>query len=208
MRTKIATLILLLFFSVTPYLPTAVTPVVAQAKEDAGLDYYMDGYLIHGEIGDLSEYHELLTALLIAKKGDEIALYIDSPGGQMYTGYAINMAMHKSKARIWVYCLNCISAAGYIAAGGTDMILTPESIVLVHLASRGDLVKITTGDIFKLSSGFARGVLESIHLPESEIAPLMIDVDNAMDVWLSGSHICLTSTRAIQHPIGCYISMR
>lgn len=67
---------------------------------------------------------------------DEFELHVNSPGGEVYDGIAIRNAVKAHKAKVTTYVDGlAASAASYIALAGDEVVMMPNSELMIHDAS-------------------------------------------------------------------------
>lgn len=69
-------------------------------------------------------------------KATKIALYINSPGGDVFDGVAINNALlrHPAELTVWIDGI-AASAASFIAMAGDEVVMSPHGQMMIHEAS-------------------------------------------------------------------------
>lgn len=97
-------------------------------KESAGTDIY-----IYDEIGfwgtEASEFVKQLNEI----KGNKINLHLNSPGGEIFDGFAIFNALKQHKATVTTYVDGlAASAASFIAQAGDEVIMARNATMMIH----------------------------------------------------------------------------
>lgn len=93
---------------------------------------------IDGEVGDPSEYRELIATLFNAGEGDTMAIYINSPGGNLDSALAIIEGLKNTSAHVTGIIIGaCHSAASLISMYCADVAVMDNAYSLVHTASFG-----------------------------------------------------------------------
>jgi ATP-dependent protease ClpP protease subunit len=104
---------------------------------DPKLYHNVDAY-IDGDIGDVDQYRNLLQFLRQMEEGDEIRIWIDSPGGYLRSALAIIDAINNCKGN--VTCIvsgEAFSAASMIALAAPNLNITENATMMIHNASGG-----------------------------------------------------------------------
>lgn len=93
-------------------------------------------------IGDSSDYLEWLNTIRHAKKDDEIHIYINSYGGQLFTAIQLVSAIQKCEAKVKVTIEGvCLSAATIVFLAGDEHEIHPLSSFMIHNYSGGTFGK-------------------------------------------------------------------
>lgn len=149
-------------------------------------------FYINDEIGEASEYNELLQCLSTATPVDVIYIHLNTPGGSFLTACQICDAMLTSQAGAIVAC-----AEGLVASAGT----------LIFLAATGWHVSELSTFMFHTSGVYESGkmpdakksllaheehlqrvtsILYTPFFSEEEVADI---IDNSQDVWLTPTQV-------------------
>lgn len=106
----------------------------------SGITYH---FYIHGEIGESSEYVDLLDVLYNASSNDSIILHLNTVGGYLNTAVEILHAMAQTEATVTT------SADGLVASAGSLIFFAGHSFqigefceVMLHDGSGGEIGKI------------------------------------------------------------------
>ena len=95
-------------------------------------------YHLFGEIGESSEYIELIDALRSAGEHDEFIIRIDSGGGLLSSANVIINAINQSQAHVHgVIESGCASAATMIFLACHSYSLAEEADMMIHTSSSG-----------------------------------------------------------------------
>ena len=145
-----------------------LVPVVVE-KDPSGYERSYDIYsrllkerivFLTGPI-DMDVANTVIAQLLFLQAEDpkkDISMYINSPGGQVYSGMAIYDTMKHIKNDISTICVElAASAASVLLAGGTKgkRFILPHSAVMIHQPSGGvdgqaTDIEITAKEILRL----------------------------------------------------------
>ncbi len=145
-----------------------LVPVVVE-KDPSGYERSYDIYsrllkerivFLTGPI-DMDVANTVIAQLLFLQAEDpkkDISMYINSPGGQVYSGMAIYDTMKHIKNDISTICVGlAASAASVLLAGGTKgkRFILPHSAVMIHQPSGGvdgqaTDIEITAKEILRL----------------------------------------------------------
>lgn len=93
---------------------------------------------IDDEVGDPPEYRELIATLFNAGQDDTVAIYINSPGGNLDSALAIIEGLKNTQARVTGVIIGaCHSAASLISMYCHEIAVMDNAYSLVHTASFG-----------------------------------------------------------------------
>ena len=130
----------------------------------------------------------LVVAQLIHLESDDpdkdIAIYINSPGGQVYAGLAIYDTMQFIKPEIQTICVGiAMSMGSLLLAGGTKgkRFALPNSRVLIHQPSGGFEGQATDIEIQAREALELRGRVDKIYAHHTEKPVEQIHVDMERD---------------------------
>ena len=88
---------------------------------------------IYGDIGSWGITAAAFVEELKAVDADEISLYINSPGGEVFDGLAIHNALRSHRARVMVQVDSlAASIASVIAMAGDRIVMSPHSQMMIH----------------------------------------------------------------------------
>lgn len=143
-------------------------------------------YYITGDIGEASKYTEWFNQIRHAGKEDAIKLYINSPGGDMFTTIQFIRCMRESGARVIASVEGaCMSAATIIFLMADDFEVTPHSMFMFHNYSSASFGKGgEMKDQIKHESAWSEKLLREVYadfLTPSEIDAILANKDIWMD---------------------------
>lgn len=148
-------------------------------------DYYLDGNII-----EPSAYRELLYCLDTMQDHDTLTMHINSGGGRLDSSMQLISAMNDCQGKVTAVVSGMAgSAASLIALQAPNIIITPNSQMMLHNASYGVYGK--EGEILsevKFSEKYLDKVIHQAYdgfLTESEIKHLKI----GQDFWLDSAEI-------------------
>jgi ATP-dependent Clp protease protease subunit len=136
------------------------------------------------EVSDQSA--NLIVAQLLFLEAEDpdtdIRLYVNSPGGDSYAGFAIYDAMQFVKPDVQTYAVGmAMSAGAMILAGGADgkRFVLPNSKVMIHQGSGGFRgtpadIQIAAKEILSLTRRYAEIIAKHAHRDVDEV---MRDID-------------------------------
>ena len=112
----------------------------------------------------------------------DISLYVNSPGGDAYAGFAIYDAMQFVKPDVQTFCVGmAMSAGALILAGGAagKRYVLPNSKVMIHQGSGGfrgspSDIQIAAKEILSLTRRYAEIIAKHAH---REVDEVMHDID-------------------------------
>ena len=131
------------------------------AQMDVFSRLIMDRIIFLGSEIDDFVSNVIIAQLLYLDSTDsrtDIDIYINSPGGSVYSGYAIYDVMQFVKPSVKTYCVGCAaSMAAVILAGGENgkRLITPHSRVMIHqplggVQGQASDIEITAKEILKI----------------------------------------------------------
>jgi ATP-dependent Clp protease protease subunit len=95
---------------------------------------------IDSEVGEPSEYRELISTLFNAADGDTMAIYINSPGGHLDSALAIIEALKNTECHVTGVIMGaCHSAASLISMYCAEVAVMDNAYSMVHTASFGSV---------------------------------------------------------------------
>lgn len=147
-------------------------------------------FYLSGPIGDASEYVEWFDIIRNAQPNDTIKIYINSPGGDLYTTLQFLRVMGETNATVTTSVEGaCMSAATMIFLHGHLQEVTPHSLFMFHNYSAGVFGK--GGEMYdqlqferKWSENFMREVYAEF-LTEEEIQSMM----HNKDIWMDSEEV-------------------
>lgn len=142
------------------------------------------------EIGDPSEYRDLLSLLFNADSGDHFAFYINTIGGDLSSTMAIIEGLKHTAAECSAILLGDTHSGGsLISMYCSELVVTDSASMMIHHAAGGVLGHM--GNIREQANFSARRVeriLEEAYegfLTQEEIA----DVKKGVEIWLDAPQI-------------------
>ena len=97
-------------------------------------------YSVHidSEIGNPTEYRDMIAMLFAAEEGDDITIYLNSPGGQLDTTLAIIEGIKHTQAHVRGVILGaCHSAASMLSMYVDELVILDSAHSMIHTASFG-----------------------------------------------------------------------
>ncbi len=147
-------------------------------------------FYLSGPVLDAEEYIDWFDCIRNASEIDTIRIYINSPGGDLYTTLQFLRVMSDTEATI-VNSVEgaCMSAATMIFLHGHTHEITPHSLFMFHNYSAGTFGK--GGEMYdqlqferKWSENFMRAVYRDF-LAEDEIQSML----NNRDIWMTSDEV-------------------
>jgi ATP-dependent protease ClpP protease subunit len=147
-------------------------------------------FYLSGPVLDAEEYIEWFDCIRNASEIDTIRIYINSPGGDLYTTLQFLRVMSDTPATIVTSVEGaCMSAATMIFLHGHTHEITPHSLFMFHNYSAGTFGK--GGEMYdqlqferKWSENFMRAVYRDF-LAEDEIQSML----NNRDIWMTSDEV-------------------
>jgi ATP-dependent protease ClpP protease subunit len=147
-------------------------------------------FYLSGPVLDAEEYIEWFDCIRNASEIDTIRIYINSPGGDLYTTLQFLRVMSDTDATIVTSVEGaCMSAATMIFLHGHTHEITPHSLFMFHNYSAGTFGK--GGEMYdqlqferKWSENFMRAVYKDF-LAEDEIQSML----NNKDIWMTSDEV-------------------
>jgi ATP-dependent protease ClpP protease subunit len=147
-------------------------------------------FYLSGEVGGASEYIDWFDTIRNATKYDTVKIYINSPGGDLYTTLQFLRVMSECEGTIITSVEGaCMSAATMIFLHGHTHEVTPNSLFMFHNYSAGVFGK--GGEMFdqltferEWSKNFMTEVYDGF-LTESEIQSML----NNRDIWMASGEV-------------------
>lgn len=166
------------------------------------LDHTIKKYnvFLDSEIGEPSEYRELLTILFNAPPDSLIYLYINCSGGNLDTTLAIVEAIKMCEAKVSAILIgSCHSAASIIALNCDEIIVLDNAYSMVHTASFGSSGNVGT---VKSHTEFVIAQIDKLieqtysgFLNKEELAK----VKNGNELWFNAEDIRKRLKRKFKH---------
>jgi ATP-dependent protease ClpP protease subunit len=147
-------------------------------------------FYLSGPVLDAEEYIDWFDTIRNASDIDTIRIYINSPGGDLYTTLQFLRVMSDTEATIVTSVEGaCMSAATMIFLHGHTHEITPHSLFMFHNYSAGTFGK--GGEMYdqlqferKWSENFMRAVYRDF-LAEDEIQSML----NNRDIWMTSDEV-------------------
>ena len=147
-------------------------------------------FYLSGPIGDAEEYIEWFDVIRNASATDTIRIYINSPGGDLFTTLQFLRVMSDTDATVVCSVEGaCMSAATMIFLHGHSQEVTPHSLFMFHNYSAGTFGK--GGEMYDQlqfertwSENFMTEVYEGFLTPE-EISSMM----HNKDIWMGSEEV-------------------
>lgn len=155
-------------------------------------------FYLSGEIVSADNYIEWFDTIRHAGEGDVVKIYINSPGGDLFTAIQFMRVLAETEATVIASVEGaCMSAATMIFLCAEQFEVTPHSMFMFHNYSGGTFGK--GGEMIdqlqherKWSEGLLREVYADF-LTEDEITSIL---DNK-DIWLDGKEILSRLTNKV-----------
>lgn len=143
-------------------------------------------FYLSGPIEDAEEYIEWFDTIRNASRGDTIRIYINSPGGDLYTTLQFLRVMSDTDATIVTSVEGaCMSAATMIFLHGHLQEVTPHSLFMFHDYSSGTFGKGGEQyDQIQFERAWSRKFMSEVYknfLTHEEIESMMHNKDIWMD---------------------------
>ena len=153
-------------------------------------------FYLSGPIDDAENYIEWFDTIRNASAVDTIRIYINSPGGDLYTTLQFLRVMSDTDATVVTSVEGaCMSAATMIFLHGHQQEVTPHSLFMFHNYSAGVFGK--GGEMYdqlqferKWSENFMREVYRDF-LTEEEIQSMM----HNKDIWMDSDEVVRRLTK-------------
>jgi ATP-dependent protease ClpP protease subunit len=147
-------------------------------------------FYLSGPVLDAEEYIDWFDCIRNASEIDTIRIYINSPGGDLYTTLQFLRVMSDTEATIVTSVEGaCMSAATMIFLHGHTHEITPHSLFMFHNYSAGTFGK--GGEMYdqlqferRWSENFMRAVYRDF-LAEDEIQSML----NNRDIWMTSDEV-------------------
>lgn len=147
-------------------------------------------FYLSGPIDDAENYIEWFDTIRNASQQDTIRIYINSPGGDLYTTLQFLRVMSDTEATVVTSVEGaCMSAATMIFLHGHQQEVTPHSLFMFHNYSAGVFGK--GGEMYdqlqferRWSENFMREVYSEF-LTEDEIQSMM----HNKDIWMDSEEV-------------------
>jgi ATP-dependent Clp protease protease subunit len=144
--------------------------------------------ILSGEINkELSEKTIRQLLLLEDMSDDPIRVFIDSPGGDVYAGYAIFDMIRFVKPEVWTIGMGLVASAAsliQLAAPKERRIGFPNSQYLIHQPLSGIRGVATEIEIHAREIDKVRGKINQLISLETGKALLQVEKDTDRDFWM------------------------
>jgi ATP-dependent Clp protease, protease subunit len=147
-------------------------------------------FYLSGPIEDAEEYIEWFDTIRNASAVDTIRIYINSPGGDLYTTLQFLRVMSESEAHITCSVEGaCMSAATMIFLHGHSQEVTPHSLFMFHNYSAGVFGK--GGEMYdqlQFEREWSKNFMMEVYadfLTEAEIESMM----HNKDIWMGSNEV-------------------
>jgi ATP-dependent protease ClpP protease subunit len=133
------------------------------------------------DIYDVADYVQLVNHLDTATEQDEVVLMLNSPGGDVFTGITLVMAMMNTKARTTTMALgDCASCAAFMWSFGKNLIMGKAARLMYHQSSHFDGGKTTdvrdnANDMLDYLKVLYSYIIQKGLLTEAEYAKMMTE---------------------------------
>jgi ATP-dependent Clp protease, protease subunit len=171
-----------------PLIPTVIERTARGEREFDIFSRLLDERIIFlGTPIDDQVANLIVAQLLHLESADpekDIAMYINSPGGSIYSGLAIYDTMHFIKPDIQTMCVGmAMSMGSLLLAGGTKgkRASLPNSRILIHQPSAGFRGQSTDIEIHAREILNVRGRIEQIYAEHTGLPVEQIRVDMERD---------------------------
>lgn len=143
-------------------------------------------FYLTGEITEAEDYTEWFNTIRNATENDVVRIFINSPGGDLFTAIQFMRALRESRARIAVSVEGaCMSAATIIFLCGDEFEITPHSLFMIHQYTsgyfgRGNHIR----DQVKVESKWSEDLFNDIYegfLSKDEIRSMI----EGQDIWFT-----------------------
>lgn len=147
-------------------------------------------FYLSGEIRDAEDYIDWFNTIRHADEGDVIKIYINSPGGDLYTAIQFMRVMSESNATIISSVEGaCMSAATIIFLCSDSFEVTPHSVFMFHNYSGGTVGK--GGEMISQlihEKKWTENIFNTVYkdfLTDQEINGIIED----KDIWMDGDEV-------------------
>lgn len=147
-------------------------------------------FYLSGQIEDADEYIEWFDIIRNASSADTVRIYINSPGGDLFTTLQFLRVMSDTEATIVTSVEGaCMSAATMIFLHGHMQEVTPHSLFMFHDYSSGTFGKGGEQyDQIQFERGWSRKFMKEVYkdfLTEAEIESMM----HNKDIWMDSDEV-------------------
>ena len=147
-------------------------------------------FYLSGPIEDADDYIEWFDTIRNASSTDTIRIYINSPGGDLYTTLQFLRVMAETEAHITTSVEGaCMSAATMIFLAGHTQEITPHSLFMFHDYSSGTFGKGGEQyDQIQFERAWSKKFMTEVYkdfLTETEIESMM----HNKDIWMGHEEV-------------------
>jgi ATP-dependent protease ClpP protease subunit len=143
-------------------------------------------FYLTGEITEAEDYIDWFTTIRNASANDVVRIFINSPGGDLFTAIQFMRVLRETQAHIAVSVEgSCMSAATIIFLCGEEFEITPHSLFMIHQYTsgyfgRGNHVR----DQVKVESKWSEDLFNDIY--EGFLSPTEIrSMIEGQDMWFT-----------------------
>jgi ATP-dependent protease ClpP protease subunit len=147
-------------------------------------------FYLTGEITDAENYVDWFDCIRNAQPNDTVKIYINSPGGDLYTAIQFLRVMAESEAHIICSVEGaCMSAATMIFLSADEFQVTPHSLFMFHNYSAGVFGK--GGEMYdqiQFERAWSENFLKEVYkdfLTPAEITSMM----HNKDIWMASDEV-------------------
>ena len=157
-------------------------------------------FYIYGQVGESSNYIQLIEALRNAQEGDEIHIHIDSCGGYLYTAVSIIHAIWATNGHVVTHADGeCSSAGSLLLFSGHSIIVNPLAHVMLHDGAYGNHDKMST---MKITADAAHKHLNEVY--RTVYGPFFTDDEmgeilKGVDFYMMADEVLARIEQAIQN---------
>lgn len=153
-------------------------------------DIFYHQVSLDSEVGDASQYRDLINLLYMADENVEFNIFINSPGGNLMSALAIIEAIKATQSVVRAIITGeCHSAASLLAMSCHEVIVTDSAHSLIHTASYG-----TEGNTHMIqrhvefSTKMINRVLDNAYQGFLSVEELS-DVKRGIEMWMDAEEI-------------------
>jgi ATP-dependent protease ClpP protease subunit len=156
-------------------------------------------FYLSGQIEDADEYIEWFDVIRNASSTDTVRIYINSPGGDLFTTLQFLRVMSDTEATIVTSVEGaCMSAATMIFLHGHMQEVTPHSLFMFHDYSSGTFGKGGEQyDQIQFERGWSRKFMKEVYkdfLTDAEIESMM----HNKDIWMDSDEVVKRLTNLME----------
>lgn len=165
--------------------------------DDSMIKYYkqevritLHHFYIVNEIGDVDEFLDLINVLKTAEEHDTIFIYLNTPGGNLYTAIQIISAMRQSNATVVTSLEGEVASAGtLIFLAGHRFVVNRNCTFMIHnyshwVGGKGNEVAIRVKYSERYFEKLATDLYGKFLSPEE-----LQDVINGKDFWMDSEEV-------------------